>query len=231
MLKSNNEAINYVPLQDENDGTETKHRRYSNKSKTNDSGLFDLNKPHSLNFANVKSKHFNNKNNIKQSSIKRNINTYATHKTIDERSAYNQTLSDKFNKKRFERLNFEFTTTEVKHREIWNRRKNWIGRAIQTRGLWKWCMCLAIGIFTGTCMFLISIAIEALVGLNLNWANDALKSSFAVGFLRFLGVNCLFALISGSLVSFIAPPAAGSGIPDVKGWLNGSSIPGLFQKK
>ncbi len=33
------------------------------------------------------------------------------------------------------------------------------------------------------------------------------------------------------LINRISTAAAGSGIPDVKGWLNGSSIPGLFQMK
>eukprot|EP01083_Nonionella_stella_P172494 592144_1 len=130
-----------------------------------------------------------------------------------------------------ERLNFEMTINEVKHRETWNKRNNWLGSKIDARGVSKWIICFCIGVFTGCCMFVVCICIDALVGTNLKWAQDGLKQSFFQGFIRFLGLNCLFALISGSMVSFIAPSAAGSGIPDVKGWLNGSAIPGLFTMK
>ena len=232
--------------------THKRHKTYdvnqsntSNKSikyHLDDSALFDLNKPHSFNVPLLKGKnnqnlhHRNNRQfqQYQQYTYQEDRKRHSTFSGIggrDPRRNYQHDLADKFSKKRFERLNFEITTTEVKHRETWDKRNNWWGKQIQARGLWKWCMCLAIGGFTGTCMFLISIAIEALVGMNLKWAQDGLIMSFGDGFARFLGLNCLFALISGSLVSFIAPPAAGSGIPDVKGWLNGSAVPGLFRMK
>lgn len=47
-------------------------------------------------------------------------------------------------------------------------------------------------------------------------------------FLSFAGLNLLFAFIAGSLCAFFAPAAAGSGIPEVKAYLNGVDAPSIL---
>lgn len=47
-------------------------------------------------------------------------------------------------------------------------------------------------------------------------------------FCMYLGISCLYASVAGSLVSFVEPLAAGSGIAEVKTYLNGIHIRGLL---
>ena len=62
--------------------------------------------------------------------------------------------------------------------------------------------------------------------------NKALdEEGLGYGFLKFAGCNMLGAVFASVLVVYVAPPAAGSGIPDVKAWLNGSLVPNLFEMK
>ena len=47
-------------------------------------------------------------------------------------------------------------------------------------------------------------------------------------FARFVGVSAAFAGVAGALVSFVEPLAAGSGVAEVKTYLNGIHIRGLL---
>eukprot|EP00929_Paragymnodinium_shiwhaense_P056309 TRINITY_DN28183_c0_g1_i1.p1 TRINITY_DN28183_c0_g1~~TRINITY_DN28183_c0_g1_i1.p1 ORF type:complete len:1124 (+),score=262.55 TRINITY_DN28183_c0_g1_i1:442-3372(+) len=49
------------------------------------------------------------------------------------------------------------------------------------------------------------------------------------GGLALAGICMFFALLSASLVVFVEPSCAGSGIPEAKGFLNGNSVPDLFK--
>ena len=51
---------------------------------------------------------------------------------------------------------------------------------------------------------------------------------FMAPFCMYLGISCLYATVAGSLVSFVEPLAAGSGIAEVKTYLNGIHIRGLL---
>lgn len=80
----------------------------------------------------------------------------------------------------------------------------------------------------GVCAFMVDLALET---LN-SWKFDSVKTaiartdSFWPPYLAFLFFNMGFSLLSGCLVSFVAPLAAGSGIPEVKAYLNGVRIKG-----
>lgn len=54
------------------------------------------------------------------------------------------------------------------------------------------------------------------------------ESGVVQGTLALIGICCLFAGASAALVIFGEPLCAGSGIPEVKGYLNGNGIPHLF---
>ena len=47
-------------------------------------------------------------------------------------------------------------------------------------------------------------------------------------FLMYVGISLLYASVAGALVSFVEPLAAGSGIAEVKTYLNGIHIRGLL---
>lgn len=52
--------------------------------------------------------------------------------------------------------------------------------------------------------------------------------SYFKAFLAFAGCNMAFACIAGALCAYIAPAAAGSGIPEVKAYLNGIDAPSIL---
>lgn len=54
---------------------------------------------------------------------------------------------------------------------------------------------------------------------------------YALAALIFGGSNLLLVLLSVSLCAFIAPEAAGSGIPEVKAYLNGVDAPNVLSPK
>ena len=81
-------------------------------------------------------------------------------------------------------------------------------------------------------MFGVSTGISYLQALNLHMARQGFRNhGFLTGFLRYAIVNLILALISALLVVFFSPEAAGSGIPDVKAWLNGTHVPNLLKMK
>ncbi|ETO34996.1 hypothetical protein RFI_02080, partial [Reticulomyxa filosa] len=96
------------------------------------------------------------------------------------------------------------------------------------RGMFKWLMCLVIGSTTGLVMFIISIGIKTLQTASLDWANSALRRSWWIGFIEFAGINLAYSMIAAFLVVVIAPNGGGSGIPEVKAWLNGTLVPNFF---
>ncbi|KAL2926607.1 Chloride channel protein CLC-c [Bienertia sinuspersici] len=57
---------------------------------------------------------------------------------------------------------------------------------------------------------------------------ESLDYDYFKAFLAFAGCNMLFAIIAGALCAYIAPAAAGSGIPEVKAYLNGIDAPSIL---
>ncbi len=64
---------------------------------------------------------------------------------------------------------------------------------------------------------------------------EAVISSFAdvaggfwAPFATFVSISIGYAIVAGSLVAFVEPLAAGSGIPEIKTYLNGIHIKGLL---
>ncbi|OWM69434.1 hypothetical protein CDL15_Pgr013895 [Punica granatum] len=60
----------------------------------------------------------------------------------------------------------------------------------------------------------------AIVGSN-TCPIESLDYEYFLAFVSFVGCNLILAVAAGSLCAFIAPAAAGSGIPEVKAYLNG----------
>lgn len=80
----------------------------------------------------------------------------------------------------------------------------------------------------GLCAFAVDLALELLNSWKFSSVKLAIAStdSFWPPYLAFLFFNMGFSFLSGCLVSFVAPMAAGSGIPEVKAYLNGVRIKG-----
>ncbi|CAI5466319.1 unnamed protein product [Closterium sp. Yama58-4] len=110
--------------------------------------------------------------------------------------------------------------------------------AARVRSLRLWGLVLLAGLTIGALSWLLATAIveffELLYALNdtLLGAHDAVRVPFS----RVLVASLLMALIQAALVGLaavltvnVAPLANGSGVPEIKGFLNGNSIPGFFE--
>eukprot|EP01084_Bolivina_argentea_P039972 73855_1 len=128
-----------------------------------------------------------------------------------------------------ERLNFDTIHNEISH--LHSLKLSLKNQKIATRGLLKWFTCIIIGVLTGLCMVFVTYFIGILQSVLWTWYPKALIThGFSHGFAVFFAFSFGMAFIAGGSVLF-APKAAGSGIPEVKAYLNGSSIPSLFYMK
>ncbi|CAI5525003.1 unnamed protein product [Closterium sp. Naga37s-1] len=110
--------------------------------------------------------------------------------------------------------------------------------AARARSLRLWGLVLLAGVTIGALSWLLATAIveffEVLYALN-----DTLLGAHAtarVPFSRVFVASLLMALVQAALVGLaavltvnVAPLANGSGVPEIKGFLNGNSIPGFFE--
>ena len=93
----------------------------------------------------------------------------------------------------------------------------------------RWVLVGIIGILTGTVAFLINFIIYQLDMLKYRSMIHVFQQYFSSGylilsFLTLLSFNILFVLIAALLTGF-EPLAAGSGIPEIKCYLNGIKVP------
>ncbi|CAL7951003.1 unnamed protein product [Xylocopa violacea] len=100
----------------------------------------------------------------------------------------------------------------------------------------RWFIFLLIGICTALIACFVDISIEQLTNLKygcLKYYVDqcATKSCLWVPYLLWLTLNFVPVLIGAVLVSYVEPVAAGSGIPQVKCYLNGIKVPRVVRIK
>ncbi|THF95030.1 putative chloride channel-like protein CLC-g [Camellia sinensis] len=93
----------------------------------------------------------------------------------------------------------------------------------------KWTLCFAIGIVVGLVGFTNNLAVENVAGYKFVVTSDMmLARKFLAAFLVFAASNFVLTLFSSVITALISPEAAGSGIPEVKAYLNGVDAPGIF---
>ena len=97
----------------------------------------------------------------------------------------------------------------------------------------KWFLTFLIGMFTGITGFcintLVGILSKAKFDATHNYVRDG--GSYFGGYMIQLAISLGFVTISTLLVNFIEPVATGSGIPEVKGYLNGTNYLRLLTLK
>ncbi|KAM0026330.1 putative CBS domain, chloride channel, voltage gated, chloride channel, core [Helianthus debilis subsp. tardiflorus] len=93
----------------------------------------------------------------------------------------------------------------------------------------KWILCFVIGIVVSLIGFFINLAIENIAGEKfVITSNMMLANRYLAAFLIFAAANLGLTLFSCLITTLIAPEAAGSGIPEVKAYLNGVDAPAIF---
>ena len=94
----------------------------------------------------------------------------------------------------------------------------------------RWLIFAAIGILTGTLAFVVSSLVESMQEWKYSVA-ETLLGNYNESYAAFAGISIIFVFISTSLVAFYEPVAGGSGIPELKGFLNGTNYLRLLKVK
>ncbi|VDK22379.1 unnamed protein product [Anisakis simplex] len=100
----------------------------------------------------------------------------------------------------------------------------------------RWIICFWIGVITGCIAASIDIMIHyaSEVKFLLKLCENSMEHGGGCVWmveLAWIAFNCGLVAISAGLVVYISPVAAGSGIPQVKSFLNGVQIPGVVRLK
>lgn len=92
----------------------------------------------------------------------------------------------------------------------------------------KWLFALLIGVGTALAAVFINLAVENFSGWKYALTFSIIQHSYFFGFLVFALLNLALVLSSVFIVTQFAPEAAGSGIPEIKGYLNGVDTHGIL---
>ncbi|KQJ99904.1 chloride channel protein CLC-c [Brachypodium distachyon] len=117
-----------------------------------------------------------------------------------------------------ESLDYEVVENNLFKQDWRSRKKKQIFQYI----VMKWTLVLLIGLLTGIVGFFNNLAVENIAGLKLLLTSDLmLKQRYFTAFFAYGGCNLVLASAAAAICAYIAPAAAGSGIPEVKAYLNG----------
>ncbi|XP_065817558.1 H(+)/Cl(-) exchange transporter 6 isoform X2 [Labrus bergylta] len=97
----------------------------------------------------------------------------------------------------------------------------------------RWLMVFAIGVTVGLVGLFVDFFVRLFTKIKLSLVADSVekctdKGCLALSLLELLSINMTFIFIASVLV-LIEPVAAGSGIPEIKSYLNGVKIPGIVR--
>ncbi|CAN6540743.1 unnamed protein product [Malus baccata var. baccata] len=96
----------------------------------------------------------------------------------------------------------------------------------------KWVSCFLVGIVVGLIAFCNNLAVENIAGIKfVVTSNMMLQRRFWLAFAVFFFSNLGLTFFAVVVTAFVAPAAAGSGIPEVKAYLNGVDAPGIYSIK
>ena len=102
--------------------------------------------------------------------------------------------------------------------------------------LFRWIIMLVIGILTA----MVAVCIDICIDQMSDWKYKTIKSQLdqcldtrclALPYCMWVGLNCAFVFLATLMVVYAEPVAAGSGIPQIKCFLNGVKIPHVVRIK
>ncbi|WVZ60181.1 hypothetical protein U9M48_010234 [Paspalum notatum var. saurae] len=123
-----------------------------------------------------------------------------------------------------ESLDYEVIENYAYREEQAQRSKFWVPYYIML----KWLFALLIGVGTGLAAIFINLAVENFSGWKYTATFAIIKHSYFVGFFVYTIFNLALVFSSVYIVTNFAPAAAGSGIPEIKGYLNGVDTHGIL---
>ncbi|KAK9070822.1 hypothetical protein SSX86_011224 [Deinandra increscens subsp. villosa] len=124
-----------------------------------------------------------------------------------------------------ESLDYEIIENDVFKQDWRSRSKFQIFQFISL----KWILCFVIGIVVSLIGFFINLAIENIAGEKfVITSNMMIANRYLAAFLIFAAANLGLTLFACLITTLIAPETAGSGIPEVKAYLNGVDATAIF---
>ncbi|XP_071370417.1 H(+)/Cl(-) exchange transporter 7, partial [Centroberyx affinis] len=133
---------------------------------------------------------------------------------------------------KFESLDYDNSENQLFLEE--ERRMSYIGfRCLEIS---RWVVCGLIGFLTGLIACFIDIVVEQLAGVKYQVVKQNIEKFTEVGGLSislilWAVLNSAFVMVGAIIVAFFEPIAAGSGIPQIKCYLNGVKIPRVVRLK
>ena len=126
--------------------------------------------------------------------------------------------------KSYQALDFDLKTSDVHVLE--QMRKKATKATLLYEDILDLLAYILIGAATGLVAFCIFAFVHLLNELKHGFALDQLQEgNVGAAFGWWLGVSLAYGLISSMLVVFLSPEAAGSGVPEIKAYLNGTRVP------
>ncbi|XP_041087090.1 H(+)/Cl(-) exchange transporter 7-like [Polyodon spathula] len=100
----------------------------------------------------------------------------------------------------------------------------------------RWVVCALIGILTGLIACFIDIVVEQLAGVKYNVVKHNIDTftvagGLSISLMLWAALNAAIVMVGSIMVAFFEPAAAGSGIPQIKCYLNGVKIPHVVRLK
>uniref|UniRef100_A0A8R1DIT4 Chloride channel protein n=1 Tax=Caenorhabditis japonica TaxID=281687 RepID=A0A8R1DIT4_CAEJA len=141
---------------------------------------------------------------------------------------------------RYESLNYEVSENSL-YREA--EKKPYHQMTLWRISRNRWLVCFLIGVFTALVAAFIDIMVDYSKDIKFNWILKYLISKCGeeergttagcmwTVMIAWIGYNCLLVAIAAMLVIYVAPIAGGSGIPQIKCYLNGIAIPEVVRLK
>ena len=107
------------------------------------------------------------------------------------------------------------------------------------RSLKRWLLCLLIGLVTSLLATGIIFSTRRLTLLKFSTLEDHIESlggndslsNVATAYLLFASLSLAFAVAGALVVAYVEPLAAGSGLPELKAYINGVNLPRLLRFK
>ncbi|XP_010546809.1 PREDICTED: chloride channel protein CLC-d isoform X2 [Tarenaya hassleriana] len=123
-----------------------------------------------------------------------------------------------------ESLDYEVVENYAYREEQAQRGKLYVGYYVAV----KWFFSLLIGIGTGLAAVFINLSVENFAGWKFALTFSIIQKSYFAGFIVYVFINLALVFSSAYIITQFAPAAAGSGIPEIKGYLNGIDIHGIL---
>ncbi|BET01426.1 Chloride channel [Nesidiocoris tenuis] len=133
---------------------------------------------------------------------------------------------------KYESLDYDVCENKILLDEVRSSSNNFLVRKMLAR----WLIFFLIGVFTALVGVAIDIAIDKIATVKYGLIKQAIDECIEEDclykpYLIWAGMNAGFVLVGAFLVAYIEPVAGGSGIPQVKCYLNGVKIPRLVRLK